>query len=734
MKKETENPVIVKLMHDPGAGQTEQLRAYAVDGEGRIIEHAAFEGTEARLISGKERLGGNSRIYIARDLTGKIHPSKITERTLLKANAYETVKNFTDNVLAVRRIPSTVFIPFPFFNCLITGHVNKNFFIDGQLKKFPLCNIRVHICEVETELRWPFIPVYYRPIPDWIINEIGQKFVDIQAVPVVTSPVLSSGTVNTTGSMKMRLPVSSLTKKNTIDQSKAKITPPAPLPHHVLSAMTSGSADIIRRTMIDYHDLLYPYFCLWPIYWPYLYTYDEETIVTTDCNGHFEMWENTFSEDGPLNIYIWAEACIDGHWVTVYKPSVPCHTFWNYKCGTNINVTVADSRVQPCHCDAEGPADAVWFRSIGWNASALTIEQSDASAVSVQGINMNNVGCTNILGEPIRPFAGNLTFLLFCGADIFNAGVTHYRWKKTMIADAGLHPIPVAYQAASILPGNVTRDYLVKLSATHYETHSVSLGAVGNSPDIAYRIPHQNIAAETLIPAEDLPLNPAWTDIFFNSANIDSHSLTDGLYRFDLELLKQDMAGNFHVVSVAKAAYQVSEASNIGATQDAPAEYLITDGSANALSLSFKVRIDNAPCTAHINEVTLKVNDITETSGPCGFLRYTDVNEYPHISFVASQPRNFAKFNFNIIKGNNTIDTAIHPAGYVISDVGDFKLSAGQYSDDAVSAGQLIGQCPQAAFSENLSVYSLATDGTNDLRYTPGYYADDVNAFALSNI
>jgi hypothetical protein len=47
----------------------------------------------------------------------------------------------------------------------------------------------------------------------------------------------------------------------------------------------------------------------------------------------------------------------------------------------------------------------------------------------------------------------------------------------------------------------------------------------------------------------------------------------------------------------------------------------------------------------------------------------------------------------------------------------------------------LKGCTNQAAFSENLNVYGLATDGTYDLGHTylSQFYRYDVNAFALSN-
>jgi hypothetical protein len=356
---------------------------------------------------------------------------------------------------------------------------------------------------------------------------------------------------------------------------------------------------------------------------------------------------------------------------------------------------------------------------------------------------MANVGCTDIIGDPLSPFGGGLYFQLFCGANIFASGATHYRWKYTGIADANLNPIPSAFQVTTIIPGTVQRPYLVKVSATNYETHYATLGSVGTAPDIAYHIPHQNIAAETLIPVADQALSPTWEDIFFDSAYIDSHSLTDGwLYRFDLELLNQDAAGHFHVVSVARSTYQVSQANAILDSQDAPDNYLLPQNPLqNAKSLSFNVRIDNAPCTGKIYDA--KINETGALSGPCGFIKYDTTSQHVHLSFEASQPRNFATFNYGVIKGDGTQPTGINPAGYVVSSVDGFTLSAGVFSDD-FTVDSLLNGCPgQAAFSENLHVAAMATDGTNRLyaldyidtitHTIVNYDAYDVNAFALSH-
>jgi hypothetical protein len=730
MKKENETPFVVRLSQEQANENTENLRVYVVDEGGKIIETAGFDKTTASLKSPRQMLEGKSKIYIAPALDSGRKGAAITERTLIKANAYETVKNFTDNILDISRIPSSIFGPFNFFNCHITGHVKKNFLIDGKWQNLPLCDLRVHICEVETELIWPYIPIYYRPIPDWVIQEIGEKFAEIKPPIPIPDPI---GPVS---NIKTNLALRSLNSSMSKMRLSRRINSIAPLPDHVQMAMSSGSIELIRKTMIDYHDIIYPYLCLWPIYWPWIYTCDEETVVTTDCNGHFEMWENTFTEDGPLNIYIWVEALINGNWVTVYKPFLPCNTWWNYTCGTEININVIDSRVAPCRCGSDGPSDAFWFRSIGTSGGALHIEQNMANAVSIQSVSKRNVGCTDILGisDYISPFGGGLSLEAFAGENIYSSGtgVTHFRWKATKIADENLNLIPLGFQTTAILNANskVYREYIVRLDTVHYHSFNLEIAPDGTGNNIAFRIPNQNITLEPTIMAA-FPTNlKYWRDIFWTSGYVDSNSLSgNGLYRFDLELGKYS-GGSFVVTQVNPTTFQISKLANLDDSQDATSNYLnLSGGMAN--NYTMLVRIDNEHCTADIHDV--KLNETGALSGPCGFIKYDNTGQHAHISFEASHPRNFAKLGFSITKGNGSVPTGINPSGYVISSVGGaggFVLSGGLFSKD-FTVLELLNGCPgQAAFSENLDVTALATDGSRRL---DEYNRHDVNAFALSN-
>jgi hypothetical protein len=744
MKEPKADPVTVQLKTEYEAGKIEKLNAYLLDEGGGLAEAAPFKGNTATFKSPRNKFDGRSKIYIAQAFP-KENTGLINERTLIKAGGYQAVKNLVGNNILITKLSNTVFNPPVFGNCLIKGQVSKNFMIDGKWTNIPLCDLRVHICEVETELEWPYIPIYYQYIPDWVIQEIGQK---IQNLHLAVQPSAIHPPVPDPGPLlqgnKVNRPMSSLGAINLLAPAKLRKAMVGDmtssslqrLSADVIDALTLGSIDSRKKAFSDFHDLIIPYICLWPVYWPWIYTYDEDTIVSTDCNGRFEMWENTYSEDAPLNIYIWVEAFINGAWVTVYKPNLPCNTWWNYSCGTELNITITDARVSPCSCSQEGPGDAFWFRSIGDAGGALHIEQDISHARTIQGAPFPNAGCTDIIGyDWISPFAGGINLEVFAGQNIYNSGtgVTHFRWKATRIANENLTPIPLGWQTPVILnaAGKISREYMVHLDTFHYHSFNLDIAPDGSGDNIAFRIPNQNISLEPSIlaahPGKVPFVDIFWRDIFWSGGYIDSNSLANGLYRFDLELGKYDGSGNFVVTAVDPNTFQISEYGNLDNSQNPTTPFLNMSGG-QARNFTMLVRIDNAHCNAHIEDAVLI--ETLAKSGACGFIQYTNTNQHVRLSFEASQPRNFAYFVYSVIKGNHTVPTGINPAGYVDTSVGDFALTGGVYWDD-LSVLSLLNGCPgQAAFSENLYVYSIATDGYRRLNE---YDASDVNAFALSN-
>jgi hypothetical protein len=205
-------------------------------------------------------------------------------------------------------------------------------------------------------------------------------------------------------------------------------------------------------------------------------------------------------------------------------------------------------------------------------------------------------------------------------------------------------------------------------------------------------------------------------------------------------------AGVFTPVVVPPNTFQVSNSTNTGTGYDgsspAPSEYLAFSG-ADVSAFTLVVRIDNSAVTATINDAWLLNafgNEIPGgNSGPCGFIEFTSTSQNVSLSFVASEPFNYATFTYDLYKGSSGLigsaggyvfDTAPH---FSLPGAGSFSLAGGTFTDKPTVLALLSG-CTQAAFSENLSVSSLATDGSSVLATSIGapYAAGAVVAFALT--
>src|SRR5262249_34125833 len=137
----------------------------------------------------------------------------------------------------------------------------------------------------------------------------------------------------------------------------------APVADEVAASFRSAATTQIRDAIKENFALLHPYFCHWPWIWPYLYRADEVAVLYTDDFGNFDGSVFFRFGDQP-DLYFWVECLIDGVWTTVYRPSIPCHTYWDYACGTEVAITVTDPRV-PWACQNAIAGQAIWVKTIG---------------------------------------------------------------------------------------------------------------------------------------------------------------------------------------------------------------------------------------------------------------------------------------------------------------------------------------------------------------------------------
>ena len=748
MKNTDSKAITLKI---PGSDKDVNLAAYLVDNNGNLIESAPFDRDTATLQQSRSTIQGQYRIYVAQ-VFPKDYKKEVNEVALVNAGAYQVVQNFSGNEIRIGHLPGIIYDPWLFDFCEIEGNITNTLTVNGTDTTSPVCNARVHIEQVETRLRFPWWPIWYERIPDWVIDEIRTQL--LKAVPEGKKRQISS-----------------------------------PIPGAVMDGIRSTSRDTVLQTLVDNHELFRPYFCWWPWCWPWFYYTTSDTIVYTDCNGNFNWWE-IFLEGGSANIYVWVEVLIDGSWTTVYRPFLPCGTHWAYQCGSPINISLDNPYIPPCGCEAVIPGAYVQMDSVNGGANIRGIQQSPTAS----GHLANAVGLTAYRSYGnISPFGSSFTFRLYFGAGlqgaIFNGNtVTHYRWSYTRITDPYLNPVsdsvhylnpaiskPYWYYTAEPGGGFERFDKAFPLGP-------IVLDPANNPVSPMYKIPHG-------IPDQDDPTLPADAQGFPYTDSIQvatANNLPDGLYEFTFELV--DDYGNVVPIPKVDCPFLVEALPGDVNPDDATAinadglsangyaeDYVIHDGSGNVIGFNFQMRIDNSSCYAGISDAII-AGQTTDTE--CGTGTYENLTDPVELLFQAGHPHNFATYSFNVYKGNsglvpptgsvnpNSSGTSANQNGpgpipgmpplvtmgnnnYSITQVSTINSPAvpatsttpavpenpenwvsnmDQYQQ-TMPVGDLLGSCTTAAFSENLYVAATHTDGVNRLSE---YDAQWVAAIAIS--
>lgn len=650
---------------------------------------------------------------------------------------YEPVIGRVADQLTILPIPSAVSQWWLFCRCRVTGIISKWFHIDNIWQDRPICQARVHIVDIDAIRYWIF------KIPDDIIARIPVLVGDPFPRPPIPDP----------GPLKERLPVagtSGLAQPQNLFQTRSlqgsRVTSSNRFPElgdDIRQKLESGNLNQIREVIASNFALFHPYFCLWPIFWPYFYHADEIAVVYTDVNGRFDTDVYYRCAGDHPDIYVWVEYMIDGVWTTVYRPSIPCHTYWNYACGTEIPIHIADPRVH-WGCNEVIPGEVVWVKTVGTHTSVSHIcQQHMLQPPAGQLLAYDRIGLTDAsavydplflptaVGDYKRPFGGNLTFLLQFSSGLPSAGIYHYRWSYRRVAHADLSP---AFDSFHVLDNTVykgyTFEYFDAYSVKHFGSNSVKLGpfSVGGN-DGLYIIPPTNPKMAPFNVPED---SPFW-DQNTHSITFDSSALSDGLYEFKLELFNQT---GVLLSAVARTTFQVPDYGSFSPSVNAPDSLLINPSATHADAYRMLLRIDNASCNADI--YTIKVNGTSSSSNCCGFVSYKPAGAEAalSLSFLAAQANNFAVFSFGVSRGtcsDPAMSAQANANGMVNDSANGYIRASNSVYEKTFVPSALLGTCygtgaGKAAFAEVLSVASMATDGTYRLK---GNDASGVAAFAL---
>ncbi len=687
MSAQGTKPITINLPSTLSSDHASSLRAYLVDSAGALVASTRFDGTTAHLALAGAAVK-SPRVFIGPSFPENVPETKIDAFALSQVGAYQLSPGAGE--ITLQNLPSNLILPPPYHFCNVQGNITNAVTVGGFTQSGPVCKAKVHIDTVDWYWRWP---VWLRPVVPHPIIEQLQAIITVRR----TQPKHMS-----TAAPK-RLPVA--------------------VEDQILAANQSNIHEVIAANA----NIIHPFICYYPIFWPWFYRITEQAVVYTDCNGHFDAWLLQFGT-APENIYVWVEASINGSWVTVYNPPFPCHTLLNYACGTAIDIALANAALPPCNCDSNVVDGTVWFTAIGNSAIASSIQQDITSTA----LTIPNAGCTNIFDpNQLSPFGSTLALGLAAGTSL---PATHYLWSWTVL-DASGNPTG----AATPITGAISRYFLWQLPDGSWEPGAVPLQDTDSDGNIAYILPNEDITLYTSNP------NAQWDAFNFTSAYLDSTKIPSGsVIQLSLQLLNLE-GGVFTPVVVPPTTFQVSNSTNTGTgyggSSPAPSDYLAFSG-ADASAFTLVVRVDNSKVIATINDAWLLDSSGNPVpfgnSGPCGFIEFTSSTPNVSLSFVASEAFNYATFSYTLYKGSSgPIGSA---AGYVFENApftlttsDSFTLAGGTYSDKPTILALLSG-CTQAAFSQDLSVASLATDGSSVLATSIGapYAASQVTAFALT--
>ena len=759
MPKES-NSIIIPVSFETKPQENIKLTSFLFSRSGKLLEKKQVQkdAVEFKTYNKDPR---ELRVFIAPSADSRIDTvTSIAE--LERYKPYEAVLNFDPRgILNVLPIPDYLVKFWNWRHCRIKGKVIKNFSIGNISQDRGICNARVHICEIDRIWWW-----IYR-IPDDIILKIPEIIVKPDwPIPVPEpgpdpGPVLSELNPQPLppGSLPSAVLQNRLTKFNAVSEFKSGETFSASqnkqftdaslstveraqqafssiqaLPE-IKKQLLSGNANDIRKTIVDYYHLFHPYFCWIPWLWPWFYRCNEIDVVYTDLSGNFDTTYTYWYDGDEPDIYFWVEYLINGVWTTVYRPNIPCNTYWNYTCGSNVTIRVTDERVR-WECNDVIDGDIIWIKTIGSAASVVHIQQTNLIS-TIQGKNFNRIGLSdvsvwasgNAVGDYRRPFGSTLGFIVQFGSGLPSNGMYYYRWSYRKTRNADLSPViltsPVSLHGGQELYKSYTYEYFDVLMHKHIGSNSFKLGPYSkNGNDDLYIIPPVYPSAAPVNAAE---LSSLW-DQNTLTISFDSAKLTDGLYEFFLELF--DFNGN-KLAAIPKQLFQVPHYDTFAPSVDAPDQYLVLNGVANADAFKMNTRIDNRAAEANIYKI--KVNGSEVTTDCCGFVPYPP-NANIEVAFRAYHPNNFATFGFGIQKGtcSDPAQSALtNASGMVIGDAGAYSRDSSSIYRHTFTPAQLLGICSEggkAAFAEQLGVSVLTTNGSNQLYFLD---ASGLAAFAL---
>lgn len=747
---------------------------FAFDPRGRLLASSPVKGGQAQLQL-TEAQARSARLFVA-PLKRVAETKTPTIALMERIRAYEPVWKYRprERVTELAPIPGDVWRIWPLCRCRVRGRVIKRVSVGGVTLDLPVPLARVHVCEVDA---WPLlvqrlpdlelfrlrdellrglqeVPVppipqpdpppfldagYIPPVPDVIRRRAGFEDVALNPQPLPPRAATSfdpallpgliagfdpqpdpphdplAGPLDRGGSVALNpqpLPPGHAVTVSP-QPSPPALSALAMLPVTTRSAFLTSSSVHLRAAVASQFELFRPWLCRWRWFWRWLHC-DEVAVVDTDAQGRFDVpiWYPCFGDHPDL--YFWVEYNVGGVMTTVHRPPVACHVHWNYPCGSEVTIRITDPRVP-----AAPPANTLG----GTRVHIVRNGHHFVSQITAGGLTVDQAP----FGGVIRPYVE------FAATELAAAGITHYRWSyQRLTLGDGTTGVSDAWH---VMDHTVHRHY-TEIAAD--DTWSLKPFLVGPDPAISS-------TALFRIPPQDPPLLPGsqngWWSLYtmpddevsayFNSAAADAFGepFVAGKFRLKLELFRL-VGGAPVLATLPRDGFVIPPdppvSGGVITPVQAPDSMVDLDASGEVHAFHFTLRIDNNPCVAAIHDTIVN----GQAAGPCGMIAFTPGSS-AQMAFRAHHPHDFARFSFRTVKGSSGAVTAATTGETPVSTpvVNGFVRNASSVFSKAVPVATLLGDCPQAAFAENLHVEAMATDG-----YGPLWYLNrsDTKAFALT--
>ena len=733
MNCKNENSLTINLNLTDDA-QVSNLQAYVFSSGGKPLGSSPISADNAAVVNMPDNMDGRTIEVLLGPVTEKNEPTPEVS-ALKRAGAYALPGHYLiDKPVFDFEIPG-VLLPL-WCTCNVIGRTIKRVTLeDGSVEEMPVCNARVHICEVD-----PWHLVLPR-IPDFDIEKLRDDLLEKINPVLPTFPVPDPGPFRENPPvikpqvMSYRQPVSE--SRSQMFSTRPRIEVSEQLAINALA--NEKNVGEIRKQLLQLEYLLYPVWCFFPYIWPYYHT-DCVRTVDVDSSGYFNA-TIPYQCDDQADLYFWVEQFQDGEWTQVYRPSVACNTYWNYECGSEIVLNIPDA--DACEAPAYDIPDDAGLFVMPYKIGYKNIWGTPSGAPSapdgwLRSDGLINYGVNRLGMLYDAPFGGTLTFhhddsyFIPKGDSVAGEGdnsIKYYRYSYRRIGDTGewtpmtnpqfrnyrveykynedlgIRPMPT-FERYPVLPNRVgdeanlfefrSRDAPIP-DGIDPATVEISRWTTGNLDNIAASW-NTNIVA------------PAMSE----------SSLTDkaGTFEVKIEVFnesgQQVMPGrttfNFLALNSDRRSTRYAEAGEVihGA-------------------FVFKVHIDNNNVTSALPQPSIGA---VQASDDCGFLRYEHGTDRVHVEFTATHPNDRAVFEFTIKRGSNELTSASTDGAYIETS----SPSAAPYTDvDGVyqhhfAATDLVGSCINAAFAADLYVWGKAMNG----RHRLGLDSRRLIAFALA--